>query len=381
MASRGALPPPAAFAKRVDRDGKRSRPTAVFHRPIRRRQRGLSGPAAPSRPGMLVFRPGLRRWSAPTRRRTRTPSQVAPIALSSRSRTPSTATSGRGASRRGPIGRTTARRRRQPGANEMPAAPAPGPVIGPGTLPSPGCAPPVAPSWLRKLSAVSRSFPRRSSRPANSSRKPGSLGAAIRSSTCSTTCTAAVPSEPRQQRPRQRIVVLDRPRRLAVRPPPRRGVRERQRLLALVVVVVEHRDLDRPRRLARLEGQQPGRGLHRRFGSAWSPPSRMIQFLSQPCGTRGSSSTVRQLGRRSRRGAAGRHGNDRRRGRGAGLARTRATAARSVRIGHRGPAQCPPPNHLRGDRPAFAHQGGSGHPSGHRGAGALGGRYRPLPRV
>ena len=39
---------------------------------------------------------------------------------------------------------------------------------------------------------MSRSIPRRSSRPATSPRKPGSRGASMRSSMCSTTCTAAV---------------------------------------------------------------------------------------------------------------------------------------------------------------------------------------------
>ena len=39
---------------------------------------------------------------------------------------------------------------------------------------------------------MSRSMPRRSSRPAKRPRKPGARGAASRSSTCSTTCTAAV---------------------------------------------------------------------------------------------------------------------------------------------------------------------------------------------
>ena len=39
---------------------------------------------------------------------------------------------------------------------------------------------------------MSRSMPRRSSRPAKRPLKPGSRGAASRSSTCSTTCTAAV---------------------------------------------------------------------------------------------------------------------------------------------------------------------------------------------
>ena len=73
------------------------------------------------------------------------------------------------------------------------ATPAAGePPIGAWRSAPPGCAPPEAPSWLRKLSAMTRSMPRRSSRPATSPRKPGSRGAAIRSSTCSTTCTAAV---------------------------------------------------------------------------------------------------------------------------------------------------------------------------------------------
>ena len=39
---------------------------------------------------------------------------------------------------------------------------------------------------------MSRSMPRRRARPANRPRKPGSRGAWSRSSTCSTTCTAAV---------------------------------------------------------------------------------------------------------------------------------------------------------------------------------------------
>ena len=55
-----------------------------------------------------------------------------------------------------------------------------------------GVAPAIPPSPRRKLSATSRSIPRRNSRPANRPRKPGSRGAASRSSTCSTTCTAAV---------------------------------------------------------------------------------------------------------------------------------------------------------------------------------------------
>ena len=67
------------------------------------------------------------------------------------------------------------------------------------------------------------------------------------------------PPEPRQQRTRQRVPVLDRPGRVAVRQPAAGGTRQRQRqcLLVLVVRVVEHPDLDRPRGLARLERQRP----------------------------------------------------------------------------------------------------------------------------
>ena len=69
------------------------------------------------------------------------------------------------------------------------------------------------------------------------------------------------PAEPRHERPRQRIVVLDRPRRLAVGQPAPRGVGQpqRQRLLALVVGVVEHSDLDRRRPLAGPERQRAAR--------------------------------------------------------------------------------------------------------------------------
>jgi len=65
---------------------------------------------------------------------------------------------------------------------------------------------------------------------------------------------------------------------------------------------------------------------------------------------------------------------DRRRG--AGPAGTRSTEARSVRM-TTATGSKPPPSHLRGDRPAFVHRGGSGFPSGHRGDGALRKRYRP----
>ena len=51
-------------------------------------------------------------------------------------------------------------------------------------------APIGCPNCDRKPSAKSRSMPGRNSRPANRARKPRSRGAAIRCSTCSTTCSA-----------------------------------------------------------------------------------------------------------------------------------------------------------------------------------------------
>ena len=67
--------------------------------------------------------------------------------------------------------------------------------------------------------------------------------------------------EPRQQRRRQQVGVLDRAGRLGVLQTSPRHVRQRQheRLLALVVRVVEHCDRDRLRRLARLERQRAAR--------------------------------------------------------------------------------------------------------------------------
>ena len=67
------------------------------------------------------------------------------------------------------------------------------------------------------------------------------------------------PHERRQRPLRQRIPILDRPRRFAVRQPPLRGARQRQRLLALVVRVVELRYIDPLRRLARQERQRAAR--------------------------------------------------------------------------------------------------------------------------
>ena len=85
-----------------------------------------------------------------------------------------------------------------PSPPPSPGVPSPGvpigpaPVSGPCVPAAPGYAPVPLPSWLRKPNAISRSIPRRSSRPANRPRNPGSRGAAVRSSTCSTTSTAAV---------------------------------------------------------------------------------------------------------------------------------------------------------------------------------------------
>ena len=63
--------------------------------------------------------------------------------------------------------------------------------------PSGACLPADAPSWRRKSSAISRSMPGRTSRPANWASTPTMRGAAIRASTHSTTCTAAVrPNRP-----------------------------------------------------------------------------------------------------------------------------------------------------------------------------------------
>ena len=69
------------------------------------------------------------------------------------------------------------------------------------------------------------------------------------------------PAKPRHQRPRQRVRVLDRPRRLGVGQHAGRGVRQgqRQRLLVLVVGIIEDRHLDRLRRFARRETQRAAR--------------------------------------------------------------------------------------------------------------------------
>ena len=92
-----------------------------------------------------------------------------------------------------PIGPAAAAIPRPPPGPGVPSAPAPAapPNRGPCMPAPPGCAPAVPPSRLRRLSAISRSIPGRSSRPANRPRKPGLRGACSRSSTCSTTCTVA----------------------------------------------------------------------------------------------------------------------------------------------------------------------------------------------
>ena len=99
----------------------------------------------------------------------------------------------------------------------------------------------------------------RSSRPAKRPAKPGTPGRLAPLLHVHDDEHRRRPPEPRQRSSRQRIPILDRRRRLPVRQPPRRGARQHQRLLALVVRVVEHRDLDPLRRLARQERQRAAR--------------------------------------------------------------------------------------------------------------------------
>ena len=82
-----------------------------------------------------------------------------------------------------------------------------------------------------------------------------------------------LPPALRQRLLRQRIAILDRCRRLAVRQPPRRGSRQQQRLLALVVRVVEHRDFGPLRRLARQERQRAARSRAYRAPAATNASS------------------------------------------------------------------------------------------------------------
>ena len=89
------------------------------------------------------------------------------------------------------------------------------------------------------------------------------------------------PPEPRQRRSRQRIPIVGRPRRFAVRQPPLRGARQRQRLLALVVRVVELRDIDPLRRLARQERQRAAR--RRVYRARAVTNSSSIPCLSRDC--------------------------------------------------------------------------------------------------
>ena len=73
----------------------------------------------------------------------------------------------------------------------MPGAPMPTPGMCEPIGDTPiGFVPAAPPNCDRKSSAKSRSMPGPTSRPANRARKPGSRGFAIRSSTCSTTCSA-----------------------------------------------------------------------------------------------------------------------------------------------------------------------------------------------
>ena len=89
------------------------------------------------------------------------------------------------------------------------------------------------------------------------------------------------PPEPRQRRSRQRIPIVGRPRRFAVRQPPLRGARQRQRLLALVVRVVELRDIDPLRRLARQERHRAAR--RRVYRARAVTNSSSIPCLSRDC--------------------------------------------------------------------------------------------------
>ena len=80
----------------------------------------------------------------------------------------------------------------RPGVPDSAPAPSGTPDIG-SWMPVPTAfAPADPPNWLRKLRGTSRSIPGRSARPANRPSTPGARGAWSRSSTCSTTCTAAV---------------------------------------------------------------------------------------------------------------------------------------------------------------------------------------------
>ena len=92
-----------------------------------------------------------------------------------------------------PIGRAGAGRRPPPAGpgGPNPAAPR-APAIGPEAPTPPRPTPAAPPSRRIRPRATSRSMPRRSSRPATRPRNPGSRDASRRSSTCSTTCTAAV---------------------------------------------------------------------------------------------------------------------------------------------------------------------------------------------
>ena len=91
------------------------------------------------------------------------------------------------------------------------------------------------------------------------------------------------PPEPGQRCSRQRIpiVVVDRHRRFAVRQPPLRGARQRQRLPALVVRVVELRDIDPLRRLARQERRRAAR--RRAYRARGVNNSSSIPRLSRDC--------------------------------------------------------------------------------------------------
>ena len=115
----------------------------------------------------------------------------------------------------------------------------------------------------------------------NGPRSPASAAPRRRSSTCSTTSTAVVRPNRASGRSRQRIPIIDRPRRFAVRQPPLRGARQRQRLPSLVVRVVELRDIDPLRRLARQERRRAAR--RRAYRARGVNNSSSIPRLSRDC--------------------------------------------------------------------------------------------------
>ena len=108
--------------------------------------------------------------------------------------------------------------------------------------------PPMPPNRSRKLSAKSRSAPRpklTAREAAREARSPGRLDPLLH---LLDHVHGRSPAEPRHQRHRQRVVVLDPARGLAVAQRAARGVRQRQRqrLFPLVVIVIDNGHLDGP---------------------------------------------------------------------------------------------------------------------------------------